>query len=185
MLCHFARRKISRSEDRGKAVPRYVERHMARCVSCREFAGFTDSLKVRLSDQRTVFLAAVPEFPLKAAEGVKVAAGPGERRFFVRRLALHPFPAAVAALVVVAAAVVLFRVVPREPAPTPEDRAAARAALKSIVAAPDGFQGALIEAETSLDKERRILEGSIASAFEYLQARLNIRIERRDSPKPL
>ena len=68
---------------------------------------------------------------------------------------------------------------------TAADRAAARAAFKSIVAAPDGFRVALTEAESSLEKEKRIWESSVVSAVEYLQARLNIRIERRDPPKTL
>jgi hypothetical protein len=34
-----------------------------------------------------------------------------------------------------------------------------------------------------LAREREILERSVSSAFEYLQARLNIRIERRDVPE--
>jgi hypothetical protein len=33
-----------------------------------------------------------------------------------------------------------------------------------------------------LNKERQILERSVASAVDYLQARLNIKIERRTPP---
>jgi hypothetical protein len=69
--------------------------------------------------------------------------------------------------------------------PTPEDRAAAQAAVRSILTAPDGLRGALTDAESSLERERRVLERSVASAAEYLQARLNIRIERRDPQKDL
>jgi len=98
---------------------------------------------------------------------------------------LRPLPVAAAALAVVAGALVLFQVVLREPSPSAEDRAAARAVIKSIVAAPDGFRSALTGAESSLEKEQRILEKSVASAVEYLQARLNIRIERRNPPKEL
>ena len=45
--------------------------------------------------------------------------------------------------------------------------------------------GLVTEAESSLARERQILERSVASAVEYLQARLNIKIERRESPKTL
>ena len=87
-------------------------------------------------------------------------------------------------LVVAAGALVLFQVVLKEPAPTAEERAAAMAALKSIASAPDGFRGAHRSAESSLEKENRIRESSVSSAVEYLQARLNIRIERREPAAP-
>jgi hypothetical protein len=85
----------------------------------------------------------------------------------------------------VAAGVLVFRVVRQDTRPSPQDTAAVLAALKAVVAAPAAFPGAVAGAETSLEKERRILEASLASAVEYLQARLNIRIERREPPKSL
>jgi hypothetical protein len=109
----------------------------------------------------------------------------GKPASFGRRLALRPLPAAAAVLAVVAAALLIFRVALREPGPTSEDRAAGRAAIMSIAAAPGGFRGALTEAESSLERERQALERSVASAVEYLQARLNVRIERRDPPQDL
>jgi len=78
---------------------------------------------------------------------------------------------------------VLFQVVLREAPPSAEDRAAIRAALKSYVTATDKWPAVITEAESSLVREREILERSLLSAAEYLQARLNIRIERRDAPK--
>ena len=185
MLCHLARRAISGSEDRRKALPRWAGRHIGRCEACREYARFADSLETRLAGDRAAFLAAVPEFPLKEAAWDKAGTERKERIPLGRRLVLHPFPAAAGVLAVAAAAFLVLRVVPREPVLTAADRAAARAAFKSIVAAPDGFRGALTEAESSLEKEKRIWESSVVSAVEYLQARLNIRIERRDPPKEL
>ena len=52
----------------------------------------------------------------------------------------------------------------------------------SVSGAPGELRGVVSEAESSLDKERQILEESIASAAEYLQVRLNIKIERRHPP---
>lgn len=185
MFCHLTRRLISRAEDRGKKMPRFAERHTARCGACREYARFTASLKARLSAEKPALLAAVRDFPLGEAAWVEDGTARGKRESLGRRLALHPFPAAAAALVVVAGAIVLFQVVLREPSPSPEDRAAALATLRSVTAAPDGFQGMVSDAESSLARERQILERSVASAVEYLQARLNIKIERRESPKTL
>ena len=184
MVCRLARHTISRAEDCGTKPPRWVERHMARCGACREYARFTDSLKTRFAAEKPGVLAAAPEFPLNQAAWAQAGTGREKRASLVRRLTLHPFPAAAAALLVVAAGLVLFQVVLREPVPpSAEDRAAVRAALRSFAAAPDGFPGVVTEAESSLAREREILERSLASAAEYLQARLNIKIERREGPR--
>ena len=183
MVCRLARRMISRAEDSGTKPPRWIERHAARCGACRDYARFTASLRARLSGERTAFLAAAPEFSLNEAGWTRAESGPERRPSLSRRPAFHPFPAAAAALAVVAAAFVLFQVVLREAPPSAEDRAAIRAALKSYVTATDKWPAAITEAESSLVREREILERSLLSAAEYLQARLNIRIERRDAPK--
>jgi hypothetical protein len=88
-------------------------------------------------------------------------------------------------LVVAASALVLFLVVRREPVLTSAEKRAVIASLKSVTAAPAEFRLAVVEAESSLAKERQILERSVLSAVEYLQARFNIRIERREVPKTL
>jgi len=184
MLCSLAKRAISRSEDRGTERPRWVERHIARCEACREYARFTDSLRGRLAAEREALLAGVPEFPLNEAAWTRADEGRRDRPVAGRRLVLRPLPAAAAGSVVVAAALFLFLVVLKQPAPTVTDRPPALASLRSLTAAADGLPGVVAEAETSLDRERRILESSLASAVEYLQARLNIRIERRERQKP-
>jgi len=180
MLCHLTRRMISRAEDRGKKMPGWAERHSARCGACREYARFAASLKERLSGEKPALLAAVPDFPLNEARWAEAEARRGNREVFGRRLVAHPFPVAAAALVVVAGVLILFQTVLREPSPSPEERAAALAGLRSLTAAPDDFMGIVTEAESALAKEREILERSVVSAVEYLQARLNIKIERRD-----
>ncbi len=183
MLCCLTRWAISRSEDRGGKAPRWADRHAARCASCRDFARFTASLGSRLRAEKGALLDAAPDFPLDRAGWARGEKGAKVRIPFGRRLVLHPLPAGAAAVAVLAAAFVLFRIVPREPAPTPADRAAARDAFQSLVAAPGGWGEALAGAESSLEKERRILKESFSSAVEYLQARLNIRIERRQPPR--
>ncbi len=182
MRCFFARRAISRAEDRGTKLPRWVERHAGRCGSCGEYVRFTASLKARLAGERPAFLAAVPDFPLNEAAWAASGDRGVQERASRRRFVLRPLPAAAGALVVLAAGLVLFLVVRREAPPSPADRTAALAALKSFTAAPDRLPGVVTEAESSLDKERRILEKELSSAVEYLQARLNIKIERRDPP---
>jgi len=167
---------VSRTEDTGKKLPGFAVRHIGRCRACEEFARSTVSLSARLKEERAAYLAGVPDFPL-SFEGVPEPAGSIARGFRLR-----PLPVAAAALVVVAAALVLFRVVPKAPEPSAEDRAAARAALAGIQSAPGKIPGVIGGAESSLEKERRVLEQSLSSAVEYLQARLNIKIERREPP---
>jgi hypothetical protein len=191
MLCTLSRWMISRAEDTGKKMPRFIERHIVRCGACGEFARASASLSSRLKEERAAWLAKVPDFPTglasdpetptprtQAVEAVRTRA----RRF---RPALRPLPVAATVLVVVAAALVLLQVVPKGSPPSAQDRAAARAAIKTITAAPAGLQGVMGEAESSLEREGRILEESLSSAFEYLQARLNIKIERKETPKSL
>jgi hypothetical protein len=185
MQCALSRWMISRAADTGKKPPRVVARHLRRCGACAEYARFAFSLPARLASDRDAFLAAVPEFPLGEAAWDRGAARAEGRTSFGRRLVLRPVPAVAGILVVLAAAFLVFRLAVREPGPTAEDRAAAQAALKSLIAAPGEFEGALTDAESSLAKERRILEKSIASAAEYLQARLNIKIERKGPAKDL
>jgi len=185
MVCQFARRAISRAEDRGEGRPRWVARHTARCGSCRDFALFTASLRARLADEKPALLSAVPDFPVDGHARASAGEARGKREGLGRRLILHPFPAAAAVLALVAAGVLVIRVVRQDTRTSPQDTAAALAALKAVVAAPAAFPGAVAGAETSLEKERRILEASLASAVEYLQVRLNVKIERRDPAKRL
>jgi hypothetical protein len=154
MLCTFSRWMISRAEDTGKALPRIAERHVRRCHACGEYARTVASLSSRLRAERSAWLAGVPDF--KVGPWPAAAASPVPRRSW---LGLRPLPVAAAVLIVVAGALVLFQVVLR----TPEE-----------------IGGAIKEAESPLDRERMVLERSLVSAANYLQARLNIKIERRE-----
>ena len=186
MICNLTRWLISRAEDRGKEMPRCADRHAARCGACREYALFAASLSERLSGEAPSFLAAAPDSPLDPAAWVpEEGAGRGTRAPFRRRFVLHPFPAAAAVLVVAASALVLFLVVRREPALTSAEKRAVIASLKSVSTAPAEFRVAVAEAESLLARERQILERSVLSAVEYFQARLNIRVERKQAPKSL
>jgi hypothetical protein len=185
MFCNMTRWLISRAEDRGKEMPRFAERHAARCGACRDYALFAASLSARLAGEAPSFLAASPDFPLDPAAWAPEGAGRGTRAPFRRRFVLHPFPAAAAVLVVAASALILFLVVRPGPGLTSAEKQAVIASLKSVAAAPAEFRLAVAEAESSLAKERQILERSVLSAVEYLQARLNIRVERKQAPKSL
>ena len=187
MICNLTRWLISRAEDRGKEMPRFAERHAVRCGACRDYALFAAALSSRLSGETPAFLAEAPDSPLDPAAWAAEGDGRGTRADFRRRFVLRPFPAAAAALVVVVSALIIFRVVGRGPGPglTSAEKQAVIASLKSVAAAPAEFRLAAAEAESSLAKERQILERSVLSAVEYLQARLNIRVERKQVPKSL
>ncbi len=191
MWCKPSRWMVSRSEDTGRKLPGFAGRHIGRCRACGEFARSSAALASRLRGERAAWLAGVPDFslgfesdagPAGTVGRAAAADKPASRR---PRLGLRPLPVAAAVLVVAAAALVLFRSAPRAPAPTAQGRAAARAAIADLRSAPARLQGVLGEAESSLERERRVLEQSVTSAFEYLQTRLNIRIERKEAPKPL
>ena len=181
MLCRLSRWMVSRSQDTGKKLPRAIERHVGRCLSCGAFARSSMALASELRAERAAWLAKVPDFAVGLEPGPALAL---EARAPRRLLfGLRPLPVAAAALAVVASGVILFQAVRRQgPSPTPQDLVAARSAIMSLSTAPRGFGGVVGEAESSLERERRILEKSIASAAEYVQARLNIKIERRTPP---
>jgi D-serine deaminase-like pyridoxal phosphate-dependent protein len=185
MLCKLTRWLISREVDRGIKTPRLALRHAERCGACRTYARFAASLPSRFAGERPAFLASVPDFPLNETRWAEDRGVREKRGILPRRLVLHPFPAAAAAVLVVAGALVLFQVVLREPGPSAQDEAAALAALKTVTAAPDEFRVAVAEVESSLTRERQLLEKSVVSAVEYLQARLNIRIVKKETPKSL
>jgi hypothetical protein len=184
MLCALCRWLVSRSEDTGKALAPFAARHVRRCRRCGDYARSAASIASRLRTERQAWLAAAPEFEVDLASGKAGAADTPAAARAPRRSwsGLRPVPVAAAVLAVVVGGLVLFQVILREPAPPIEDRTAALAALRSITSAPAGIPGALREAESPLDRERRVLEASVASAVEYLQARLNIKIERREPP---
>lgn len=185
MLCHLTRWFVSRSEDGGKAWPRFAERHAARCAACREYARFAAALPARLRADVPSALAQALEADL-ALEGADLEGARSGRRASGRRpVFLRPLPLASAALVLVASVLVLTQVVLREPGLSPADRQAAFAALKSVAAAPDELGGVALDMESSLDRERAILEKSILSALDYLQERLNIKVERRGGQRSL
>ncbi len=174
MLCALSRWMVSRSEDTGKKLPGVVERHIGRCPACGAYVRASMALASRLRSERDGYLGKVPEFAVDL-EAAALRARPSRRFLF----GLRPLPVAAAALVMVAAAVVIFEVTRPAPTPNPQEMAAARAAIKSLTSAPAELGGAVGQAESSLDKERRILEKSLVSAADYLQARLNIKVERK------
>ena len=177
MFCTLCRWLISRAEDTGKKLPGIAEGHIRRCPACGEYARDCASLAARLRAERSAWLVGVPDFPpLPALEGEASPAALPSRR---PRFALRPLPAAAAALLVIAGALVVSRLAVKAPEPSEADRAAAMEALRSLSAAPREFPEIVGEAESPLVAERRILESSVASAVEYLQDRLNIKIERR------
>jgi len=185
MLCRLTRWLISRAEDGGKEMPRFAGRHAARCGACREYARFAGRMSQQFSGEMPAFLAKVPDTSWDPAGLEAEILRTQDRTLSRRRLALRPLPAAAAVLLAAAAALVLFQVVKRDRPLSSAEKRMAIADLKSVAAAPAGFEGAVAEADSLLDRERRILENSVVSAFEYLQDRLNIMIERRDIPKTL
>lgn len=189
MLCMISRWMVSRAEDTGKKLPRFAVRHAKRCGACREFARSSASLSTGLEAERAAFLDGVPEFSAATLPATEIStterggvAG-ADRRPSRQWPFLRPLPAAAIAVFLIAiGAFVVFRIGRHEPEFSAQDRAAAMAAIKSVSSAPGELGGVVGEAESSLDKERQILEKSLAAAAEYLQARLNIKIERRNPP---
>jgi hypothetical protein len=183
MKCQLVKWLISRAEDTGKPLSRFAAHHARRCRACGDYARSVASLSSGLRSERSAWLAAAPEFDVDLSSAG--AFGPAESAVRATRRSwpgLRPLPVAAAVLAVVAGALVFFQLVLKRPAPTAGERAAVLATLKTITAAPAEVRGAIKEAESPLDRERQVLEKSFTTALEFLQARLNIRIERREPP---
>lgn len=192
MLCRISRWMISRSQDTGAKMPRAVERHVGRCRDCGAFARATMSVASRLRSERAAFLDKVPDFPLDLGAdraSVEMAPRTAQRASRApRRLVfgLRPLPAAAAALILVAVSgIIVARATRRPVAANPQDLAAMRTAFKNLTSAPEGIPGVLGQAESSLDKERQVLERSLVAAADYLQSRLNIKIERKANSRSI
>jgi len=183
---------ISRSQDTGRRLPRAIERHVGRCRVCGAFARASMTVASRLKSERAAFLDKVPDFDLDLGAGQAVfetAPRTAERISRApRRLVfgLRPLPVAAAALALaVTAGVIVFQTTRRPSPANPQDLVAMKEALKSLTSAPVGIPGVLGRAESSLDKERQVLERSLVAAADYLQSRLNIKIERKANPRSL
>jgi len=178
MLCHLTRWLISRTADTGKKMPPWAGRHAERCEACRAFASFSRALPSRLSGEVPAFLAGIPDVRLfrTPPESIEPAA-PRPSRF---RSFLRPLP--IAALVLaLAGGVFLLRGLRSGADLTPEKARAAMAGLRRVTAIPDDWPVVLTAAESSLEQERLLLENSARSAYAFLQDRLNITVERKDS----
>jgi len=182
MLCPLIRWLISREADTGKKTPGWAVRHAGRCESCRAFAAFAESLPARLSEEVPAHLAAASGVNARRNPSALIAPVTDRRaghRFFLR-------PVPVAGLVLVLALALgtgIFLVVGirRGPAYKAEEARAAFAELKRMTAVTEEWPRIVAAAETSLDKERLILEKAARSAYSRLQDRLNITIGRKET----
>lgn len=178
MLCPLIRWLISRKTDTGVKMPEWGARHVERCESCRAYAAFSESLPDRLSEEVSAHLAAVPGVDARRIPFESVVSPAGRRAG--RRHFLRPFPVA-AIVLTLGAAVVLIVGVRRGPTSAADEARAALAGLKRMTTVTGEWPGIIATAESSLEKERLILEKAARSACAYLQDRLNISIERKDA----
>jgi hypothetical protein len=134
VLCRIYRWKLSGAIDSGKPLSGTVKRHLLRCASCREFAGFAEDTGRRLTRDAGVLVGSVDQ---SLADSVKSSLGhwvesptfrPGANLRLPDALTqksgnwgidnLVPILAAAATLVVVGASVLW--VVRSRPQPMPE-----------------------------------------------------------------
>lgn len=180
MLCPLTRWLISREADTGRKMPGWAARHAGRCEACRAFAAFAESLPARLSEEVPAHLDAVPGVVARRNPSESIAA-PNDRRPG-HRFFLRPVPVAGLVLALALGAGIFLVVgVRRGPTFKAEEARAAFDELKKMTAVSEEWPGIVAAAESSLDKERLILEKAARSAYTRLQDRLNITIERRDA----
>lgn len=177
MICLWTRWLISRSHDLGKPLPGFAARHAGRCGRCREYARFCGTLPSRLTESLPVRLDRTPAFPPFRPAASSKDAGNRPHGEFRRPVFLRPLPMA-AAVLVLAAGVFLFQRITSGPPMSAERAQMALENLRKVTAVPDEWPSVVTTAESSLDGERVLVENAARSAFEFLQNRLNIKIER-------
>jgi len=179
MICLWTRWLISRSHDLGKPLPGFAARHAESCRRCREYARFCGTLPSRLSESLPARLDRAPasspfRIPRVTEESENRRSGGPGRRVFLRPVLVA------AAVLALAAGAFLFLRIANGPSMSAERAKAALEDLRKVTAAPGEWPSAVTTAESTLDKERRLIENAAKSAFDYLQNRLNITIVRAD-----
>lgn len=167
MLCRIYRWKVSGAIDSGKPMSDAVKRHLLRCASCREFAGFAEDTGRRLTRDAGVLLGSVDPSLGKRVQASLGDLGEAAPSHAGATLRLRPILAAVAALFIVGAGVLWL--VRSRPQPTPE------LAPPFQIEKPGFYLEAAVEkARSPYEKEMRLWKETFDGAAKTLEACFDI-----------
>lgn len=176
MFCSIYKWKISQGMDSGKPISGRVQKHMSKCVSCREYAELCTSLKPKFSQDKQAILqdfdagltkkimAAIPGKPELETELKQKARMPWRS---VRRPAL--IPSLAAALVVLVISISLLILLPRS------KQTPSLGQISSLVSAASP-QDVLSKVESPLEKEYTELKRTLESTSKLLISSIDFRI---------
>ena len=176
MFCSIYKWKISQAMDSGKPTAGMVQKHMAKCASCQEYAQLCASLKPRFAqDKQDILRDFDPGLNKKimAAIPEKSELGPEPRHkvrtpwHSIQRPAL--IPSLTAALAVLAISISLLFLLPRSEQ-TPE-----LGQISSLVSAASP-QTVLSKVESPLEKEYTELKRTLESTSKFLISSIDFRI---------
>lgn len=162
--------------DSGKPTSGMVQKHMSKCVSCREYAELCTSLKPKFSqDKQAILQDFDPGLNKKIMAAIpgKTELGPERRQkarslwHSVRRPAL--IPSLAASLTVLAISVSLLFLLPRS------KHTPSLGQISSLVSAASP-QGVLSKVESPLEKEYTELKRTLESTSKFLISSIDFRI---------
>ncbi len=175
MFCTVYKWLISQAADSGKPVSGFVENHIHRCDSCREFAQLCETLRPKLAKDKQAILENGDEALNKkiisalSREKASLSGGQGTARTYLARK-----PALVASLaaafVVLAISLSLIFIV----GPPARDTSSFGRPSELVSAASPGVL--LVKAESPLEKEYLELKKTLNTTTEYLRSVLDFHI---------
>ena len=183
MICSLSKWFISSSMDTGKKMPGFVRKHVSKCVSCREFLQFSQTLE----DQAAWDAAAIIQKTQDALAGRikrKAFLNQEPRKRYRRGRPLIP-----AASVALAAILVIIFFVVRQnpsPSPTPIPGSSVLTAYESFLFGRDSNPGGSLknlasQMESPFGTEWQSIQKKVKSAADNLRSRFNLKIEKREN----
>ena len=174
MFCFLYKWMISWRLDSGKALPGFINRHINRCGTCREFARVSASLGSRLVEDAGKFL----QPPGNALEEKIISAldtNPLPRFTSGRKFSFRPIPALAAAMVVV---VVIIGIYIQISSPSPVNDNIFQVDLSETVFVKNPLE-VIEQVESPIESEMNSLGQSIHSAAKSLVSSLDFKIGQR------
>jgi hypothetical protein len=177
MFCSVYKWRVSQALDSGKSISGFLQKHLQRCDSCREYAEFCTSLKPEFAEYKKAILedfnegvnkkimAAIPDkSEWRSGQDRKVSA----HKFTLRRTAFIPSLAAALAVLAVSISIVFFAL-PRAKQTPPIGQ------ISALISAASP-EDVLSKVESPLEKEYTELKRTFESTSKYLISSLDFRI---------
>ena len=183
MICSLSKWFISGSVDSNKEVPRFIQNHIIKCDSCREFLLFSQVLEDKAAKDAASIFQEIPDSFMEKVKATRFQQAQSQAKPRLKRTLIPTVSVAMAAIVIV-----LFIVFsPNQSSPPPLKT------QSSILTGGDSFlfgrdstpggslQNLASQLESPFGAEWMSLKNAVKSATDGLTNRLDLRIEKREN----